>query len=161
MKLIINFTPDGYENAWKKLLGDTMERYTPVVEKMLPDASVEEVRAVLLRMIDPLYSPISDLSGAVLMFEFDKSDVNNGIIETTVTQFTLDNRLQVTLEEIRQGIYSGYVCSKGETLEAYGREEREAFYKYVEKALMTLTDELFELTFAEVSDITFHFSKKE
>ncbi|QVW28739.1 hypothetical protein pEaSNUABM8_00242 [Erwinia phage pEa_SNUABM_8] len=161
MKLIINFTPDGYEAAWTTLMGDLFARYLPVVEKMLPEESVENVRATLLGMLDPLYKPIGDLSKAILIFEFDKSDVDRGVIATNVTQFTMDNRLQVTLEEIRQSIYSGHVGANGVTIKEYGREEREAFYQHVEKQLMVLVEDLYEKTFADVSEITFQFSKEK
>ncbi|ANZ48797.1 hypothetical protein BIZ83_gp056 [Erwinia phage vB_EamM_ChrisDB] len=160
MKLIINFTPEGHEDVWKKLMGDLFSNYRPVIDQMLPDMTEGEVCAILLGMLDPLYTPIRKLSEAVLVFEFDSTDVDGGIIETNVSQFTLDNRVQVTLEEIRQGIYSGHVNHAGDTLEAYGREEREAFYQHVEKQLMALVKDLYEKTFADVSEITFHFSKK-
>lgn len=164
MKIAINLTPDGGEDLWKTLLADLYTHYTPVVDKFIykgKDPEVNYAAAVLLQMIDPLYRPLSDLSKALLVFVFDESDAEAGVIETNVEQFTLDNRVQDTLAEIRQGVLSSRVHIDNETLEAYDVEQREAFYKHVEGRVMELIKELYDKAFGDVDEITFRFSKEK
>lgn len=163
MKIAINLTPDGGEGLWKQLLGELFTQYTPVVDKFLPTGSpaAGQSMAVLLQMIDPLYAPLGDLSKALLVFVFDETDNQAGIIETTVEQFTLDNRVQDTLAAMRQGILSSRVHVDDELLTAYGVEEREAFYKHVEGRVMELIQTLYDKAFGDVDEITFRFSKEK
>lgn len=164
MKIAINLTPDGGQDLWKKLLADLYTHYMPVVDKFFPigsDAGPGPTAAVLLQMIDPLYCPLDDLSKALLVFVFDESDNNAGVIETSVEQFTLDNRVQETLAVMRQGIFSSRVHIATETIEAYGVEQREAFYKYVEGRVMELIKTLYDQAFGDVDEITFRFSKEK
>ncbi|ANZ48520.1 hypothetical protein BIZ78_gp055 [Erwinia phage vB_EamM_Caitlin] len=164
MKIAINLTPDGGEDLWKQLLGDLFTHYTPVVDKFIyngKDSDVNYSAAVLLQMIDPLYSPLSDLSKALLVFVFDESDNHAGIIEANIEQFTLDNRVQDTLAAIRQGIFSSRVLIDDETLEAYDVEQRQAFYEHVENRVMELIKTLYDKAFGDVDEITFRFSKEK
>lgn len=163
MKIAINLTPDGGEHLWKQLLGELFTQYTPVVEKFLPDdrPKAGQAMAVLLQMIDPLYAPLGDLSKALLVFVFDETDNEAGVIETNVEQFTLDNRVQETLAVMRQGILSSRVHVDDELLLAYDVEQREAFYKHVEGRVMELIQTLYDKAFGDVDEITFRFSKRK
>lgn len=163
MKIAINLTPEGSEGLWKQLLGELFTQYTPVVEKLIPTESPQagQAKVVLLQMIDPLYAPLVDLSKALLVFVFDETDNQAGIIETTVEQFTLDNRVQDTLAALRQRILSSRVEYEGVMLESYDVEAREAFYKHVEGRLMELIQTLYDVAFGDVDEITFRFSKRK
>lgn len=163
MKIAINLTPDGGQELWKKLLADLFTHYTPVVDKFWPVGCEHagSSAAVLLQMIDPLYRPLDDLSQALLVFVFDETDNNAGVIETNVEQFTLDTRVQDTLAAMRQGIFSSRVHLNDETIEAYDAEQREAFYKHVENRVMDLIKTLYDKAFGDVDEITFRFSKEK
>lgn len=165
MNIAINLTPDGGEDLWKKLLADLFTHYTPVVEKFFPIgceyAGEGPAAAVLLQMIDPLYQPLDDLSKALLVFVFDESDNNAGVIETNVEQFTLDNRVQDTLTAMRQGIFSSRVHIDDKNVEGYDVAARQAFYEHVENRVMELIKSLYDKAFGDVDEITFRFSKEK
>ena len=166
MNIAINLTPDGGEDLWKKLITDLFTHYAPVVEKLLPVTKVpheDEVAAgrVLMQMIDPLYGMLDDLAKALLVFVFDETDNNAGVIETNVEQFTLDNRVQDTLATMRQSILTDTITFNDEPLEAYDAEQREAFYKHIEGRVMELIKTLYDKAFGDVDEITFRFSKEK
>lgn len=163
MKIAINLTPDGGEGLWKQLLGELFTQYTPVVDKLLPvdNPQAGQAMAVLLQMVDPLYTPLGELSKALLVFVFDETDNEAGVIETNVEQFTLDNRVQGTLAVMRQGILGSQVQFEDEPLAAYDVEQREAFYKHVEGRVMELIQTLYDKAFGDVDEITFRFSKRK
>lgn len=160
MNLAITIRPHGAGKFWGDFMRQLKENYRPVIEQLLPDDKLNSAEWLLRSMFDPLMEPVKEFSHSVLVFTYDEEDAERNVIETNVEQFTMDNRMQILLDRVKYLIMNPH-SQRLNNWEAYTEEAKLAFYVHVEKSLMELSKELYEEMFAEVSEITFRFSKEK
>lgn len=160
MNLAITIRPHGAGKFWGGFMRRLKENYQPVVEQLLPEDRLKSTEWLLRSMFNPLMEPVKEFAHSVLVFTYDEEDAEQGVIETNVEQFTMDNRMQILLDRVKYLIMNP-ISSRLNSWDAYTDEVKLAFYEYVEKSLMELAKELYEEMFAEVSEITFRFSKEK
>ncbi|QVW55727.1 hypothetical protein pEaSNUABM9_00146 [Erwinia phage pEa_SNUABM_9] len=160
MNLAITIKPHASGKFWGNFMRQTRENYIPVIEQMLPQDKIDSSDWLIRSMFNPLYEPVKEFSQAVFVFVYDADDRERGVIETNVDQFTLDNRMTVLLDRVKYLIMNTH-SQRLNNWELYTEEVKLAFYQYMEKCLMILAKELYDEMFAEVSEITFRFSKEK
>lgn len=156
MNIVVNLSPD--KSPWPRFKRRIFKKYQCVIKNMLPPEYKAQSKLITQRAFDPLWFPLHRLADSILVFEFTKDDVNNGMVKCCIPQHVVHAKLDQALKVMHQAILDHTVILMGLPFVCYTTEVKETFYAYLELELRAFITKLWLEAVAYVNQVVIRFT---